>query len=153
MGPRPRSALPLVLLEADVPSPPDRRPMSKPSPNPVESKRADPYRPPGDDGRSNSEPLTSSGPGQLTTGAMVIIGLVIVLLIAHQDNWFWTDDTAVFGFLPIGLAYHAGLSIAASFVWFLATRIAWPLDDVDDDLLGEPAHHPPNESVTTTGDA
>ncbi len=52
--------------------------------------------------------------------------LVIILLVLHQDNWFWDDATLVFGFLPIGLFYHACLSIAASMVWFLATRIAWP---------------------------
>jgi len=52
-----------------------------------------------------------------------------LLLILHQDNWFWTDDTLVFGFMPIGLFWHACLSIAASVTWFLATKIAWPIDD------------------------
>lgn len=58
--------------------------------------------------------------------------LVVVLVILHQDNWFWEDDTLVFGFMPIGLFYHACLSIAAAFTWFLATQFAWPLDEVDD---------------------
>ncbi len=52
--------------------------------------------------------------------------MVIVLIIAHQDNWNWDDQTLVFGFIPIGLAYHAGISIAASIVWFLAASFAWP---------------------------
>ena len=52
--------------------------------------------------------------------------MVIVLIIAHQDNWNWDDQTLVFGFIPIGLAYHAGISIVASIVWFLATLFAWP---------------------------
>ncbi|MCC9644953.1 DUF3311 domain-containing protein [Rhodopirellula sp. JC740] len=65
----------------------------------------------------------------LSRGAMIIAGLVLLLLILHQDNWLWHNDTLLFGFMPIGLAWHAGISIAASFTWFLATRIAWPLDE------------------------
>jgi len=56
----------------------------------------------------------------------VIWLLVLALVIVHQDIWFWKDETLVFGFIPIGLAYHAGISIAASIVWFLATIFAWP---------------------------
>ena len=56
----------------------------------------------------------------------VIWLLVLALVIVHQDIWFWNDETLVFGFIPIGLAYHAGISIAASIVWYLATIFAWP---------------------------
>lgn len=59
----------------------------------------------------------------------MIAGLVLLLLILHQDNWFWSDGTLVFGFMPIGLLWHAGISIAASATWFLATKIAWPLGE------------------------
>mgnify|MGYP003119808574 FL=1 len=52
----------------------------------------------------------------------------MLLLILHQDNWFWTDGRLVFGFIPIGLFWHACLSIAASFTWFLTTKIAWPIE-------------------------
>lgn len=52
--------------------------------------------------------------------------LVALLLILHQDNWFWDDKTMVFGFLPVGLVWHIGISIAASIIWFLATQFAWP---------------------------
>lgn len=61
-------------------------------------------------------------------GAIVIAILVILLIAVHQDIWFWNDGTLVFGFIPIGLFYHACLSVAASVVWFLATVIAWPAD-------------------------
>ena len=65
----------------------------------------------------------------------LIWGLVVLLLVVHQDNWFWDDDTLVFGFMPIGLLYHAGISVAAGVTWFLATKFAWPEDlearDVD----------------------
>lgn len=60
---------------------------------------------------------------------LVVWILLLLLIILHQDFWFWTDDTLVAGFLPIGLAYHVGLSLAASVVWWLATRYAWPADD------------------------
>ncbi len=56
--------------------------------------------------------------------------LVLSLIVLHQDFWFWTDDRLVFGFLPMGLFYHAALSIAAVAVWgFVACR-AWP-DELD----------------------
>ena len=62
----------------------------------------------------------------------VVWGLVILLIILHQDFWFWLDDTIVFGFIPIGLFYHALISIGAGITWYLATIYAWPegLDNV-----------------------
>ena len=57
--------------------------------------------------------------------------LLIALVVLHQDNWFWTNGYLVFGFFPIGLFYHALLSLAAGATWYLATRFCWPaeLDD------------------------
>ncbi len=52
--------------------------------------------------------------------------LVAVLAVLHYDFWYWDDRTLVFGFLPIGLAYHAVFSLAAGLVWYLAVRFAWP---------------------------
>jgi len=52
--------------------------------------------------------------------------IVFVLLILHQDNWLWTNNYLVFGFMPIGLFYHACISLAAGGVWFWATRSCWP---------------------------
>lgn len=56
----------------------------------------------------------------------VIWILIVLLLVLHQDNWLWNDDRLVFGFMPIGLCYHAGISVAASMTWFLAAAFAWP---------------------------
>mgnify|MGYP000097035588 FL=1 len=68
-----------------------------------------------------------------SSGPLIITGLVLLLLILHQDNWFWTDATLVFGFIPIALFWHACISLAAVATWFLATLIAWPLtDDIED---------------------
>ncbi|QDV83634.1 DUF3311 domain-containing protein [Planctomycetes bacterium TBK1r] len=58
----------------------------------------------------------------------LVWGLVVLLVVLHQDLWNWDNDRLVFGFMPVTLAYHAGISIAASVVWFLATKFAWPSD-------------------------
>ena len=71
----------------------------------------------------------TSSTTQKSNGMWIIAALVVLLLILHQDNWFWTDDTLVFGFMPIGLFWHACISIGASLTWALATVIAWPLHD------------------------
>ena len=57
----------------------------------------------------------------------VVWGLVLLLVVLHQDNWLWDNDTLVGGFMPITLLWHAGISVAAGFTWFLATKFAWPL--------------------------
>jgi len=49
-----------------------------------------------------------------------------VLFVLHHDGWWWDDRRLVFGFLPIGLAYHAAYSLAAGILWALASRYAWP---------------------------
>ncbi|MDC0574646.1 DUF3311 domain-containing protein, partial [Pirellulaceae bacterium] len=46
--------------------------------------------------------------------------------------WNWENKDPVFGFMPIALAWHAGISIGASLVWYLATRIAWPTFEDDE---------------------
>ncbi len=58
----------------------------------------------------------------------VVWGLIVALLIVHQDNWLWESDTLLFGFMPVSLAYHAGISLAAGITWFLATKFCWPAD-------------------------
>jgi len=53
-------------------------------------------------------------------------GLIIVLGVLHWDFWFWSDRTLLFGFLPIGLGYHALFSVCAASAWALAVSWAWP---------------------------
>ena len=72
--------------------------------------------------------MTSSS-SQKSNGPWIIAALVVLLLILHQDNWFWTDDTMVFGFMPIGLFWHVCISIGATLTWALATVIAWPVHE------------------------
>ncbi len=59
----------------------------------------------------------------------LIYGLIVLLAILHQDFWWWDDsDTLVLGFLPIGLAYHAFVSLVAGLLWALAVKYCWPAD-------------------------
>ena len=54
--------------------------------------------------------------------------LVVLLLILHQDNWLWDNSKLLFGFMPITLLFHAGISISAGIVWYLATLYCWPAE-------------------------
>ncbi len=57
----------------------------------------------------------------------LIYGLIVLLAIFHQDWWWWEDsETLVLGFIPISLAYHAGVSIAAACLWAAAVKFCWP---------------------------
>ena len=59
--------------------------------------------------------------------ASLVAGVVFVLLaILHQDAWNWDSAHLVFGFMPIGLAYHALYSIVAAAFWALVVKFAWP---------------------------
>ena len=52
---------------------------------------------------------------------------VALLYVLHQDFWFWREARPlVFGFLPIGLAYHVAFTVASSLVLWLLVRTSWP---------------------------
>jgi Protein of unknown function (DUF3311) len=49
------------------------------------------------------------------------------LYVLHQDIWFWHDARPlVFGFLPIGLFYHAAFTLACSALLWLMVKLVWP---------------------------
>lgn len=56
----------------------------------------------------------------------VVWGLVLLLIVLHQDVWFWNDTRLVFGVVPITLLWHIGISLGAAFTWSLATVYCWP---------------------------
>ena len=58
--------------------------------------------------------------------------LVAAVYLLHQDFWNWKKADPLFGFLPIGLAYHAAYSILASILMAVLVKFAWPkqLEDV-----------------------
>jgi hypothetical protein len=58
--------------------------------------------------------------------ALLVI-MVGALYILHQDFWFWrTANPLVFGFLPIGLFYHACYTVVVALVMWLLVKQAWP---------------------------
>jgi len=55
------------------------------------------------------------------------VAAVALLYVLHQDLWFWHDARPlVFGFLPIGLFYHAAFTVVAAGVLWLLVTLAWP---------------------------
>ena len=79
----------------------------------------------------------------------IVYGLLVLLALAHQDFWWWDRigtgqaDRPLFGFLPIGLAYHIAVSIAAAILWAMAVKYCWPGDvDVQADAAGGPQPAP-----------
>jgi len=52
--------------------------------------------------------------------------MVVLVYLLHQDFWLWQDRSLVFGFLPVGLAYHAGYAILAAGMMAVLVKYAWP---------------------------
>jgi hypothetical protein len=59
-----------------------------------------------------------------------LLGLAtLAVYLLHQDFWFWREARPlVFGFLPIGLFYHAAYCMLASLLLWLLVRHAWPTE-------------------------
>ena len=59
---------------------------------------------------------------------MVLVALVTALIyVLHQDFWFWRSARPlVFGFLPVGLAYHAFYTVGVSLLMLYLVRRHWP---------------------------
>jgi len=62
----------------------------------------------------------------MSTSGKLAWGVVALAAILHSDLWAWNDDTLVFGFMPMALAYHAGISLLAAFAWFMVVKFDWP---------------------------
>lgn len=58
---------------------------------------------------------------------MVTALLLLAFFALHQDVWFWREARPlVFGVLPVGLAWHAGYTLAVSAIMAILVRRAWP---------------------------
>ena len=58
--------------------------------------------------------------------ALLILATLAVYVL-HQDIWFWRQARPLlFGFVPVGLAYHVLYTLAVSFAMWLLVRYAWP---------------------------
>jgi uncharacterized protein DUF3311 len=56
----------------------------------------------------------------------LLVVAVAALYLLHQDIWFWRSPYLVFGFIPIGLFYHALFTVAAALLMWLLVTFAWP---------------------------
>lgn len=71
---------------------------------------------------------------------------VVTLYVLHQDFWFWrTARPFIFGFIPIGLFYHAVYSVAAAILMWMLVKYAWPTHLEDD--IDESAHSREDEAL------
>jgi len=69
--------------------------------------------------------------------------LLLAFFALHQDVWFWREARPlVFGVLPLGLAYHAGYTLAVSGIMAILVRRAWPSH------LEDAAATPPGDAPT-----
>ena len=69
----------------------------------------------------------------------LVYTMIVLLALLHQDFWLWDRiDPLLFGFIPIGVTYHIGVSLAAAVLWALAVRYCWPVDLDDDDETTAP---------------
>ncbi len=57
---------------------------------------------------------------------LMIFTMFLVLAILHQDFWNWDRADLVFGFMPMGLFYHACYSLVAAAFWAGVIFLAWP---------------------------
>jgi hypothetical protein len=56
----------------------------------------------------------------------LFVAVFILLTVLHQDFWNWDRAELVLGFMPVGLAYHVGYSLAAALFWGFVVKFAWP---------------------------
>lgn len=58
---------------------------------------------------------------------LCIVFFLLVYYALHQDFWNWTAARPlIFGFMPIGLFYHAVYAAGAAAVMAFLVRRAWP---------------------------
>jgi hypothetical protein len=73
--------------------------------------------------------------------------LLLAVYILHQDFWNWRRAyPLVFGFLPIGLAYHAAYSVLASITMAVLVSLIWPkhlesIEPIQDQRKGTREEH------------
>ncbi|MBT5704697.1 hypothetical protein N8766_05385 [bacterium] len=64
----------------------------------------------------------------MSRSGLIVVALLLFIAL-HQDVWFWNDDnTLFFGFLPVGLAFHAVYTIGMAMFWGAVVMFAWPQD-------------------------
>lgn len=61
--------------------------------------------------------------------AFLLTTVVAALAVLHQDFWNWrATNPLAFGFMPVGLFYHACYAVACSLLMAVLVRFAWPAE-------------------------
>jgi hypothetical protein len=77
--------------------------------------------------RSNGENAAADLLEGMRLRVILLAAAIVALYALHQDLWFWrTARPLVFGFLPVGLAYHGAYCIAAALLMWALTTLVWP---------------------------
>ena len=81
----------------------------------------------------------------------LLAAAVAALYLLHQDFWFWnTARPLVFGFLPVGLFYHAAYSLVVAGLMWALVRFAWPAHlEADADPAGPTSDTPSSAGERT----
>ena len=75
----------------------------------------------------------------------LLAAAVPALYLLHQDVWFWNAARPlVFGFLPVGLFYHAVYSLAVAVLMWSLVRFAWPAHLESDTMSPGAVSDPPD---------
>lgn len=73
------------------------------------------------------------------------VAMVMFLAMIHQDFWNWHRiEPLIFGFIPVGLAWHVMISLLAAVLSAFIVRYCWPpfVDALDTktDIPSPPRH-------------
>ena len=71
----------------------------------------------------------------------VLFLFIALVYVAHQDFWNWKKSELVFGFLPVGLAYHAAYAVLCAIMMAVLVKVAWPAH-LESTESGNRATHP-----------
>ena len=72
---------------------------------------------------------------------------VVAFYALHQDVWFWRiARPLLFGFIPVGLAYHAFYTLGAALLMAVLVRLAWP-GGLEAEVEGRSTTAPPGEQA------
>ena len=71
--------------------------------------------------------VTRNSGARAGTKRTALVLVVFAVFLVHQDFWNWTRvEPLLFGFLPVGLWYHAAYTLLASALMWLLVKFAWP---------------------------
>ena len=74
---------------------------------------------------------------------LLLFIFVTLVYLAHQDFWNWKKSAPlVLGFVPIGLAYHAGFAVLCAIMMAILVKFAWPGHlEAEEKLTPGPGHN------------